>query len=66
MLGSEYRQYGPKDGSYLSLFPIKLNGRTVWVWRFRAADGKLKAQSQGMFQDYVACLCDALRHADLG
>jgi hypothetical protein len=65
MLGSEYRQYQRRDGAQLSLFPIEVKGRTVWGWRLRAEDGRVKGQSFGLFQNYVACLCDALRRADI-
>ena len=65
MLGSEYRQYVRKDGSRLSLFPARVNGRTAWGWRLRTDDGQIQAQSGDLFQNYVACLCDALRRADI-
>ena len=65
MLGSEYRQYVRRDGSRLSLFPVKVNGRTAWGWRLRAEDGMVQAQSGSLFQNYVACLCDALRRTDM-
>ena len=65
MLGSEYRQYVREDGACLSLCPVKVNGRTAWGWRLRGEDGIIQAQSGHLFQDYVACLCDAMRQTGM-
>jgi hypothetical protein len=47
------------------LFPVKVNGRTVWGWRLRSDDGMVQGQSGNLFQNYVACLSDALRRTDM-
>jgi hypothetical protein len=61
MRGSNPREYVSKDGTQVTLFSIRLGGRTRWGWFSIDAGGALRGYSKTFFPDYVSCLCDSQR-----
>ena len=61
MRGSNPREYVSKDGTQVTLFSIRLGGRSRWGWFSIDAGGALRGYSKTFFPDYVSCLCDSQR-----
>ena len=60
MRGSQRQEFGtPADPDGAEVFVVRLPGQTLWGWHRRGDTGGVLAQSETLFSDYVACLCDA-------
>ena len=62
MRGSQREEFAALVGaSTAEVYSINLAGKLAWGWRRRYADLGCLSQSETLFADYVACLCDAYR-----
>jgi hypothetical protein len=64
MRGSRRHEYHPPAAiAAREVFCLRVAGQTLWGWQRRDAEGGIRASSEHLFPDYVACLCDAQRRS---